>query len=306
MNWHPKVSLLKLALRPSSSICRVGAIVCVGIILAVIPEVGLSTPTETEVTPDPATANEATKLKIAAVDGTDTEDAKAAYDGMISVHEWVAAANPALYSNAAGNKDEGTGQKCVDLGNAANMLWVSGHGTADAALIYGQTGYGLNTQNFKTDLLAAQWNNNSTLDWVIFAVCNQLWVDTTETFVNTDNAVRWIKKMPNVHSLHGYRGAAPNTTDVDVATQFVDDLKHYSVVNGWLHANYVKAGAIYWPRARSMTNVNNLDDKLWAPHSRISQDRPGKTYEFRKVVEIAKPGGSTVFGVSYWQADLPD
>ncbi|MGB2937207.1 MAG: DUF6345 domain-containing protein [Phycisphaerae bacterium] len=216
--------------------------------------------------------------EVAAVDGTPSLDAEEIYDDMTAdPHNWNGVA---LY-DVNNNKALGTGAKCVELGAQVDLLNVSGHGLKTKAEVYGEEGYGLYNDTFTPSDIGASWDNGE-LEWLVLASCSQVRVGGDDPWntppAATDNGVIWIKAMPKVHDLLGYRDSAPGGgTDVNVANAFAARLHNGDVVYvAWCLAN---EDFHAW-NATALVNVNNIDDCMYTLDDFPTADNPGNEYVF--------------------------
>jgi len=216
--------------------------------------------------------------EIAAVDGTPSLDAAEIYGDMTAdPHNWEGVA---LY-DVNHNKAQGTGAKCVELGAQVDLLNVSGHGLKTKAEVYGEEGYGLYNDTFTPSDIGASWDNGE-LEWLVLASCSQVRVGGDDPWntppAATDNGVIWIKAMPEVHGLFGYRDSAPGGgTDVNVANAFAARLHNDYVVHvAWCLAN---KDFLAW-NATALVNVNNVDDCMYTLDAFPTADNPGSEYCF--------------------------
>jgi hypothetical protein len=216
--------------------------------------------------------------EVAAVDGTPSLDAAEIYNDMSAdPHYWNGVA---LY-DVNHNKAQGTGAKCVELGAKVDLLNVSGHGLKTKAEVYGEEGYGLYNDTFTPSDIGASWDNGE-LEWLVLASCSQVRVGGDDPWntppAATDNGVIWIKAMPKVHGLFGYRDSAPGGgTDVNVANAFAARLHNDYVVHvAWCLAN---KDFHAW-NATALVNVNNIDDRMYTLDAFPTADNPGSEYCF--------------------------
>jgi len=219
-----------------------------------------------------------TSAGVAAADGTDSLDAAKIYDKLrSSPYNFM---GNGLYDKN-NSKSLGTGIKCRDLGSSSDSLNVSGHGVTTQAQIYSESGYGLYTDKFTPSDISTYWSNGE-LEWCLFAACSQVRIEdyypgTTNTPVptNSDNAIKWIKAMPNVHVLLGYSYNAPSSgTDVIIADAFCGYGQTYSIPMAWMLANRPSATVCRGRYAKCLVREGYTGDKLKVHKA----DNPRNTY----------------------------
>jgi len=148
------------------------------------------------------------------------------------------------------NNSPGAGDddKCVELGNKADIMYVAGHCSSgdDPTRIFGKNStYGLDVQgqpdNFEPCDVGT-WDRE--LEWLVLACCSTMDINgVTKTGLGT----QWVSTMVSTgygHALMGYRAGAPGgsteTTDVEIANNFVYELTVFgrSVKSAWLWGNF--------------------------------------------------------------------
>lgn len=235
------------------------------------------------------------RAEVAAVDGTDTLDAAEFHDDMVARNFWSVDLYDKNHDKADGDDD-----KCVELGNKADIMYVAGHCYSgdNPTRIYGQSGYGLGLRGVDEDNLqpsdVGKWNKE--LEWLILACCSTMHIDpTTRTGLGT----QWVNTMVNTgygHAIMGYRGGAPGgstqTTDVEIADDFVFhlDCTFRSPDGVWVHANMDHKDAdrqgdhIYSPLNAVCIGKydNGLDciDSLVASDNLVTQDSDDNDWSY--------------------------
>jgi hypothetical protein len=154
------------------------------------------------------------------------------------------------------DKSLGTGAKCVELGNKADMLYVAGHCYGGTTNIWGISGYGLATDSFQPSDVGT-WDQE--LEWLVLACCSTMEIDpSTLTGPGTD----WVDTMGGSargHAIMGYRAGSPGATtqtkDTEIAYYLVYDatVLNKNVKSAWMWANFAhkdadkQNGKIYSP-----------------------------------------------------------
>jgi hypothetical protein len=251
-------------------------------------------------------ANLVDAAEVAVLDATPSDDAKRFWDWTTDNQpagtQW-GSAGKRIWS-VAGDREHITDDNCVDFGSKADMLYIAGHGLTSVAAVWGSSNDDQNHplgiyQNQNTIAKAFQpsdignaWNNGE-LEWCVLAVCSQVRLSNPGNPVANDNAVLWIKAMPKVHMLLGYRHSAPSAPhDVNISGDFVARLEngnpHDHVHMAWLLANKGRIDDKDTAQnATAMVNFNNDpqndDDKGDKTHT-VSQfptkDDPGNKYVY--------------------------
>ena len=246
--------------------------------------------------------------EVAAVDGTDSLDAAEVYGDLTGgVHPWCGIA---LY-DLNNSKSAGTGAKCVELGGKVDLLNVSGHRhVSTGAGITEQTtgGYGLTSDNFDPSDIGTSWDDGE-LEYCLLAVCNQ--VAVTETGPQaSDFGIIWIKAMPKVHALLGYRLPAPTAgVDVGIANDFCARLapggSYDDVHMAWMLANRPSANVCVNRNASCLVNVNNLADKMYTLDKFPTKDDPGNQYKYFWIKRNGNPITGYTYQILYTTITLP-
>ncbi|MDH4242002.1 MAG: hypothetical protein OEW48_20775, partial [Phycisphaerae bacterium] len=180
--------------------------------------------------------------EVAAVDGTPTLDAAEFHNDMLSNHDW--------FSNGLYDKDHeknlGDDDKCVELGNNADFMYIAGHcwRSDNPTRIYAvDNTYGLKTHGSSQNLHVADvdtWSRE--LDWLVLACCSTCYINyDTKTGPGTE----WVDTIDNgglTHGIMGYQYGAPGgstpTTDVELADEFVSALDNKIVKDAWIDTNF--------------------------------------------------------------------
>jgi len=223
------------------------------------------------------------RAEVAAVDGTDTLDAKEFWTSLVVDRWWG--------SNGLYDRDNwptlGDDDKCVELGNESDFMYIAGHcwQSDSPTRIYGLSGYGLQTRGNANNLHVADlpdvpdvpadntWKRE--LDWLVLACCSTCYI--SHTTPRTGPGKEWVDAMDDggtVHGVMGYEYGAPGgstpTTDVQLADEFVSALASKTVKNAWIDTNYAEAhrwatypGWVDSPlNAVAIFRNDNIDDKL--------------------------------------------
>lgn len=231
--------------------------------------------------------------EVAVVDGTSTLDAAAVYGDLTGCsHPWCGIGIYDLNNNPA----SGTGAKCVELGQLADLLNVSGHSHNPTVGISGEAGFGLSLDNFDPSDIGSAWNAGE-LEWCILAACSQVAV-TEDSPSTSDFGIQWIRKMPKVHALMGYREVAPTAgTDVNVAHAFCTNLASQDVPMAWMLANRPNASTCpgFCVNATALVNINNLSDRMYTLTKFPTTDKPSNLYRYYWIDK----SGSWLTGYTY-------
>lgn len=210
--------------------------------------------------------------EVAAVDGTPTLDAAEFHDDMVASYNWF---SDGLYDK---NHDRvlGDDEKCVELGNKVDFMYISGHCTSSdypGTRIYAvDNSYGLKDHGSTNNLQTADvgtWARE--LDWLVLAACSTCKID----FDTMDGpGTEWIGTMNGggmTHGIMGYRYGAPGgstpTTDVALADEFVSALDDKSIKDAWIDTNFghqwATADGIYSPlHAVAIFRNTNVSDRI--------------------------------------------
>lgn len=215
--------------------------------------------------------------EVAAVDGTSSDDANSFYNAMPST--WK---KRGIYCSQTSNEADGTGTKCVELGKKVDMLYIAGHSFSGAteAGIRGESGFGLDTDNFKPSSIGTNWSNGE-LEWLILAACNQVNYNQEYGDDIQNNGVSWLNAMPKVHCLMGYRLNAPTGgVDSTIASSFVTHLSSDHVHMAWMLANRPAQDNCVNRNASALVNINNIDDKFNTSNAFPTPDKPANSYRY--------------------------
>jgi len=182
----------------------------------------------------------------AAVDGTPTLDAAEFHNDMLSNYDWF---SNGLYDED-NDKNLGDDDKCVDLGNNVDFMYIAGHCWSgdDPTRIYAvDNTYGLKERGYADNLQVADvgtWARE--LDWLVLAACSTCNLDDDRP----QRGKEWIGTMDDgglTHAIMGYRYGAPGgttpTTDVTIADEFVSALSNKTVKDAWIDTNYAHKNA---------------------------------------------------------------
>lgn len=187
------------------------------------------------------------RAEVAAVDGTPTLDAAEFHEDMVS-HDFFSVEPVGLYDLSSDNKSQGDDDKCVELGNKADIMYVAGHcSSADnPTRIFGyDSTYGLNNRGHDDNLKPSDvgtWDEE--LEWLVLACCSTMNIDPV---TKTGLGIQWVATMDGTgrgHAIMGYRAGAPGgttqTTDVEIADDFVYEvtLGFRNVTGSWMSANF--------------------------------------------------------------------
>lgn len=212
--------------------------------------------------------------EVAAVDGTPTLDAAEFNDVMVSSYNWF---SEGLYDK---NHDKALGDddKCVELGNKVDFMYIAGHclrGDPDypPTRIYAvDNTYGLKNHGSSDNLQVADvgtWARE--LDWLVLACCSTCYIDYDTM---TGPGTEWVGTMDDgglTHGIMGYQYGAPGgstpTTDVELADEFVSALNIKKVKDAWIDTNFAHKWAtsnhIYSPLyAVSIFRSENVNDRV--------------------------------------------
>ena len=199
------------------------------------------------------------RAEVAAVDGTPTLDA-AEFHGDMEADDWFSAG---LYDKDH-DKALGDDNKCVELGNKADFMYVAGHcwRSDSPTKIYGMSGYGLDTRDEDDNLQVADVGTGtwaSELDWLILACCSTCYISHTTPRMGPGK--EWVDTMDDgglTHGVMGYEWGAPGettpTTDVQLAAEFVSALAGKTVKDAWIDTNF----------AHKWATANHVDSPLHA------------------------------------------
>jgi hypothetical protein len=194
------------------------------------------------------------RAEVAAVDGTPTLDAAKLHDEIISNYYWF---SNGLYDEDH-DKNLGDDDKCVDLGNNDDLMYIAGHcwsGDNPTRIYAVDNTYGLKSHYSSQNLQVVDigtWARE--LDWLVLACCSTCKID----YITKEGpGHEWIDTMDNgglTHGIMGYRYGAPGgttpTTDVQLADEFVSALGSSTVKDAWIDTNFAHKWATYMPSAR--------------------------------------------------------
>jgi len=190
--------------------------------------------------------------EVAALDATMSQDAKQFYDDMGSCAagepSWISKEH--FYYHVEAERPNVTDDNCRLIGKDNDFIYIAGHGLMTLTAVCGDTDthplgncFNPNGDEFTPSDIDTAWGDGE-CEWVTFAVCSQVRIPNPANPQATDNAIKWIKKMPKVHALIGYSQSAPGIgTDVLIAADFVKYLHgiggkaHKTVVDAWMQAN---------------------------------------------------------------------
>ena len=234
--------------------------------------------------------------EVAVVDATPSDDAKQFWDCMTDGAPpgtmW-ADAGKRIWSVPA-DRPHVTDDTCVDFGSKADMLYIAGHGLASTAAIWGSQNddpdhpLGIYQDPATVDKaftpgdIGGSWDNGE-IEWCLLAVCSQ--VAVSDPPVNGDLGIQWIKAMPKVHALFGYRDTAPSGgVDVDIADDFCERLapggNYDSVQLAWMFANRPDEKTVPGLFATALVNENNMEDHMYTLDRFPAADNPGSEYRY--------------------------
>jgi len=213
--------------------------------------------------------------EVAAVDGTETLDAEEFHGDMAS-NNWYAGDDDDDKRLFDKTHDKGLGDddKCVELGNKVDFMYVAGHSHRDVSptRIYGDDDtYGLNeeydTNNLqKADIPDGKWAEE--LEWLVLATCSSCCIfESTKTGPGTE----WVAAMADgTHGVMGYMWGAPpvlGVTDVQIAHEFVTALGSQTIKDAWIDTNFAHKVAdpthVYSPLMTvAIFRNSNVDDQV--------------------------------------------
>jgi len=187
------------------------------------------------------------RAEVAAVDGTPTLDAAEFHGDMVS-HDFFSVEPVGLYDLSSGNKSQGDDDKCVELGNKADIMYVAGHCTSgdNPTRIFGaDSTYGLDNRGHDDNLKPSDvvtWDEE--LEWLVLACCSTMNIDPV---TKTGLGIQWVATMDGTgrgHAIMGYRNGAPGgttqTTDIEIANDFVYEVTFgiRNVTASWMSPNF--------------------------------------------------------------------